>query len=148
MLATHDIGKGELLPSKAPAKVIAMIVLMNLIFSFDSILSALAITRLMPLLAGSIVISTLLMLLLADGVATFLKKNRQYEVLGLFVLLIVGVVLLGEGGHEAHMKLFGYAIEPMSKATFYFSISVLVLVDVLQSKYQKKLGTKRAQTAG
>ncbi|MDB4798749.1 tellurium resistance protein TerC, partial [Verrucomicrobia bacterium] len=69
---------------------------------------------------------------------------RKYEILGLFILLIVGVVLLGEGGHAAHLKLFGYAVEPMSKATFYFSIAVLVVVDVIQSGYQKKLAFERA----
>ena len=44
-------------------------------------------------------------------------KNKKYEVLGLFILLIVGIVLLGEGGHVAHLKFFGYAIEPMAKST-------------------------------
>ena len=39
--------------------------------------------------------------------------------------LIVGIVLLGEGGHGAHLKLFGYAVEPLSKSTFYFSLAVL-----------------------
>ncbi len=145
MLATDELGGGEAVPPKSAGKVVAMIVLMNLIFSFDSILSALAITRVMPVLTLAIVISALLMLVLSDTVSAFLKKNRQYEVLGLFILLIVGVVLLGEGGHEAHMHLFGYAIEPMSKATFYFSVAVLVVVDVLQSKYQKKLAARRVQ---
>ena len=84
------------------------------------------------------------MLLLADHVSTFLEKNRKYEVLGLFILLIVGIVLLGEGGHVAHLQLFGYAVEPMSKSTFYFSIAVLVAVDVIQSGYQKKLVVQKA----
>ena len=55
----------------------------------------------------------------------------------------VGVVLLGEGGHVAHLKLFGYAVEPLSKTTFYFSIAVLVIVDIVQSKYQNKLAAER-----
>ena len=50
---------------------------------------------------------------------------------------------LGEGGHEAHLKLFGYAVEPMAKSTFYFSIAVLVAVDIIQSGYQKKLDMQR-----
>lgn len=123
--------------------VTAMIIFMNLIFSFDSILSALAITDVFPVLAIAILVSGAAMYLLADRVAEFIQKNRKYEVLGLFILLIVGIVLLGEGGHEAHLKLFGYAIEPMSKATFYFSIAVLVLVDVIQSKYRNKLETAK-----
>lgn len=143
MLSVQEFGSAAKKSPKPPARVVLMIVLMNLIFSFDSILSALAITKVVPVLAVAIIASSLLMLLAADTVSAFLKRNRQYEVLGLFILLIVGVVLLGEGGHEAHMTLFGYAIEPMSKATFYFSIAVLVAVDVLQSKYQARLSARR-----
>jgi len=84
-------------------------------------------------------------LILADGVAAFLEKNRMYEVLGLFILLIVGVVLLGEGGHLAHMKVFGFEIVPMSKATFYFSIFVLFIVEIVQSGYQRKLDAERGK---
>ena len=119
-----------------------LIVFMNLIFSFDSILSALAITDVFVVLAIAIVVSGLAMFLLADHVSEFLEKNRKYEVLGLFILLIVGVVLLGEGGHVAHLKLFGFAVEAMSKTTFYFSIAVLVAVDIIQSSYHKKLSSQ------
>ncbi len=126
-------------------KAITMIVFMNLIFSFDSILSAIAITHVTLVLEAAVVISGLGMILLADRVAAFLEKNKKYEILGLFILLIVAVVLLGEGGHSAHLKLFGFAVEAMSKATFYFSVAVLVIVDVLQSGYQKKLAKQRAR---
>ncbi len=132
---------------KSAARVVALIVLMNLIFSFDSILSALAITKVFAVLAAAIVTSGVLMLLLADGVSAFIERNRKYEVLGLFILLIVGVVLLGEGGHVAHLTLFGYVVEPMAKTTFYFSIFVLVAVDLLQSRYQNKLAAQRARHA-
>ena len=60
------------------------------------------------------------------------------------ILLIVGVMLLSEGGHLAHIHLGGYPIEAMSKTTFYFSIGVLVLVDIAQARYQKKLDHERA----
>jgi len=137
---------------KSAFGVATMIVLMNLIFSFDSILSALAITNVFPVLAIAILVSGIAMLLLADGVTAFLKKNRMYEVLGLFILLIVGVVLLGEAGPAAahamnddalQIRIFGYELLPMSKTTFYFSVVVLVLVELIQTGYQKKLGEER-----
>ena len=128
---------------KSAASVIAMIVFMNLIFSFDSVLSALAITDVFVVLAIAILVSGVAMMLLADTVAEFIKKNRMYEVLGLFVLLIVGIVLLGEGGHEGHLKLFGYAVQPLDKTTFYFSIAVLFIVQAIQSRFQKKLAHQR-----
>lgn len=144
LLAIEHLEESESREPKSAAAVISMIVLMNLIFSFDSILSALAITKVFAVLAAAIVTSGIMMLVLADRVAEFIERNRKYEVLGLFILLIVGVVLLGEGGHEAHLKLFGSSIEPMAKSTFYFSVFVLVAVDVIQSGYQKKLAAQRA----
>ncbi|MEP6068239.1 MAG: tellurium resistance protein TerC [Paracoccaceae bacterium] len=137
---------------KSAAKVVGLIVLMNLIFSFDSVLSAIAITDVFPILATAILLSGLAMLLLADGVTRFLEKNRMYEVLGLFILLIVGVVLLGEAGqaaaHAMHddslaLKLFGYEVIPMSKTTFYFSVLVLFVVEIIQSGYTRKLNAER-----
>jgi len=146
MISLDDLDQD--VADKKPASVgraIAMIVVMNLVFSFDSILSAIAITRVTVVLAIAIVGSGLLMMFAADRVAAFLHANKKYEVLGLFILLLVGVVLLGEGGHEAHLLVFDMKVEPMSKMTFYFSILVLVVVDVLQSGYQKKLKAKRGQ---
>ena len=137
---------------KSAARVVGFIVLMNLIFSFDSILSALAITDVFPILAFAILLSGVAMLALADTVTVFLQKNRMYEVLGLFILLIVGVVLLGEAGpaaaHAVHddslmIKVMGYDIIPMSKSTFYFSVVVLVAVEVIQSGYSRKLAAER-----
>jgi predicted tellurium resistance membrane protein TerC len=145
LLSIEHLEKNVERESKTAKQVVVMIVLMNLVFSFDSILSALAITKVFALLAMAIVISGVLMLVLADTVSEFIARNRKYEVLGLFILLIVGVVLLGEGGHEAHLTFFGFAVEPISKATFYFSIFVLVVVDVIQSRYQDKLALERAR---
>lgn len=123
--------------------VVGLIVFMNLIFSFDSILSAIAITEVFAVLALAIIGSGLAMLFLANGVSEFLKKNRMYEVLGLFVLLIVGIVLLSEGGHKGHLHLFGHEVTALSKTTFYFSVAVLFLVEIVQSGYQRRLQAER-----
>ena len=120
-------------------KIVALIVLMNLVFSFDSILSAMAITKVAWVMTIAIVISGILMIVMADKVSTFLQKNRLYEVLGLFILFIVGILLISEGGHKAHLSFFGHPVEAMSKTTFYFVIAVLVIIDVIQGRYQKKL---------
>ncbi len=121
------------------AGVILWIVLMNAVFSVDSILSAMALTDVFLVMATAIMIGGALMIWLADRVSEFLHKNRMYEVLGLFILFVVGIMLLGEGGHLAHLELAGYPIHPMSKATFYFVIGVLVLTDIVQTRYKKKL---------
>ena len=147
MLLIDEVGHDHDAPadSKSIGKAIFWIVIMNIVFSFDSILSAIALTHVFTLMAIAVILSGILMIFLADKFAAFLKANRMYEVLGLFILLIVGVMLLSEGGHIAHLHLFGYIIEPMSKSTFYFAISVLVLCDIIQTKYQKKLLAQRQQ---
>lgn len=93
----------------------------------------------MAVMVVSILLSGVVMLVLADRVSAFLKKNRAYEVLGLFILLLVGVMLLSEGGHLAHLTLFGGEVHALNKTTFYFAVSVLIVVDLVQTQYQKRL---------
>ncbi|WP_298556330.1 tellurium resistance protein TerC [uncultured Algibacter sp.] len=146
---SHDV-EGDSKRTKSPNAVVTSIVIMNLVFSFDSILAAIGLTSSIEnsttafiIMAIAIVFSGLLMLVLADKISVFLAKNRMYEVLGLFILFIVGIMLVTEGGHLAHLKIFGNEIVPMSKTTFYFVIVVLVIVDVVQGRYQKKLLTEQ-----
>lgn len=163
----HMIGSNKLAGAednqsgKSTGMVIFTIVLVNLVFSFDSILSAMALAQqpvlddtgnptgkteyIMWIMATAIIISGLLMILLANKVSEFLEKNRLYEILGLFILLIVGVMLISEGAHKAHLKLFGNPVMPMTKTTFYFIIAILVAIDIVQGRFQKKLFAKRSK---
>ncbi len=147
MLGLEELEKEEQ-GSKSMGAVVFWIVAMNLVFSFDSILSAMALTKVFWVMATAIVIGGVLMIWLSDHVAAFLQKNRLYEVLGLFILFVVGIMLLTEGGHLAHLRLFGQEIVPMTKTTFYFIIGVLVLTDVVQSRYQKKLLRRKTAEVG
>ena len=74
----------------------------------------------------------------------------------LFRIAIVGVVLLGEAGqaaaHAMHddalaLHFFGYEVVPMSKTTFYFSVVVLFVVEIIQSRYSRKLNAERRAVA-
>lgn len=188
LLAVDHIEHTEGSKGKSVTQAIIMIVLMNLVFSFDSILSAMAIANVevanvmsasgevlntftgtvtqckADLIANpvsgavgcepgkdyqvwimtiAIIASGIVMILLADYVADFLKKNRMYEVLGLFILFLVGVLLVTEGAHLAHMKLFTFPIEAMSKSSFYLVVVVLVITDVISTNYQKRLWAQR-----
>ena len=144
MVTLEEHGHQEEKKTKSVFSVIFWIVLMNLVFSFDSILSAMALTHVFWVMSIAIVIGGILMIVLADTISTFLEKNRMYEVLGLFILFIVGVMLVSEGGHLAHLSFFGSEVSPMTKTTFYFVIGVLVVVDIVQGRYQKKLMAKKA----
>jgi len=149
MLAVHDLEEhGENKRQRSVAMTITWIVVMNLVFSFDSILSAIALTHNVWVMSLAIIVSGVLMIVMADTVSDFLQKNRMYEVLGLFILLIVGVMLVSEGGHLAHIHLFGNPISPMAKSTFYFVIAIMVGVDVIQTRYQKKLLAQKAHEHG
>lgn len=141
MLNLDALEEGDRKP-KSTNTIILSIVLMNLIFSFDSILIAMALTDEFLIMATAIITGGLIMIFLVDKVAAFLKKNRMFEVLGLFILFIVGIMLLSEGGHLAHLHILGNEVTPMSKTTFYFVITTLVLVDTVQSIYQKNLRRK------
>ncbi|MCP4072810.1 MAG: tellurium resistance protein TerC [Hyphomicrobiales bacterium] len=144
MLAVQHVEDSEGSGKKSITSIIMWIVIMNLVFSFDSILSAMALTDVFFVMATAIIISGILMIVLAERVAEFLKQNRMYEVLGLFVLFIVGIMLVSEGGHLAHIKLAGFPVEPMSKTTFYFVLIILLAVDVVQSQYRKRLMEQKA----
>ncbi len=136
---SHDGGPKE----RSLGSALFWIITMNLVFSFDSILSAIALTDNFWVMAAAVVVSGILMIVLADRVSQFLAKNRMFEVLGLFILFLVGVMLLSEGGHIAHLHFFTYPIEPMAKSTFYFVLAVLVAIDIVQTKYQRKLAALR-----
>ena len=188
LLAVDHIEHTEGSAGKSVMQATAMIVLMNLVFSFDSILSAMAIADIeiahivsasgevietfkgtvtqcsaqlvsepvagaigcepakhyqVWLMAIAILISGVVIILMADYVADFPKKNRMYEVLGLFILFLVGVLLVTEGAHLAHMVLFGFEIQAMSKASFYLVVGVLVVSDIISTNYQKRLWAQR-----
>lgn len=152
----HSEGSG----SRSVMGAIALIVAMNLVFSVDSILSAMAIASVpgvdgaapsyqVPLMVIAILVSGLGMILLADRVTEFLKKNRMYQVLGLFILFLVGVLLVTEGAHLAHLKLFTFPIDAMSKSSFYLVVGVLIITDILSNRYQKRLwAQKEAEILG
>ena len=160
LLTVEHIEHSEGGKSKSVMQAITMIVAMNLVFSFDSILSAMAIANTKDPVSGAveyqvwimaiaIITSGILMIMMADYVADFLKKNRMYEVLGLFILFLVGVLLVTEGAHLAHMKIFTYSIDAMSKSSFYLVIGVLVITDIISTNYQKRLwAQKEAEILG
>jgi predicted tellurium resistance membrane protein TerC len=134
-------------PGKEPKsinRIIFSVVIMNPVFSFDALSSTIALTDVFLVTAIAIVIGGVLMIWLSGSVTTFLQKNRMYVVPGLFILLVVGIMLLSEGGHLAHLKLFENPVTPIGKTTYYFAIAVLIIIDVIKSRYQKKLLKQKA----
>ena len=73
----EDSAKGK----QSFSTTLALIVVMNLVFSVDSILTAISLTDVLWVMVVAIMIGGLIMIILADQVSEFLKKNRVYEVL-------------------------------------------------------------------
>jgi predicted tellurium resistance membrane protein TerC len=149
MLVIDDLQgeKGVGPKHRTVASALMWIMIMNIVFSFDTVLSAVALTKNFIVMSLAIIISGAMMVLLADHVARFLQKNRMYEVLGLFVLLLVGLMLTAEGAHLAHLNIFNFAIQPLEKSTFYFVVGALVIVDMIQGRYQKKIAVEEKNGA-
>ncbi len=124
------------------AKVLAAIVGLNLLFSVDSILTVVGMTDTYLVMAGSVVISVALMLAFAGPIATFIRENPDFEILGLFVLLLIGFVLFLEGGHVAHMTVNDSEFPFIPQWITIFILLLMFSVDL----YQNWLERKRDQT--
>ncbi|MDX2274160.1 MAG: TerC family protein [Hyphomonadaceae bacterium] len=92
----------DLLDKKAPMAMnfgaaIFQIILLDLVFSIDSILTAVGMTDHVPIMVCAVVVAVTVMLLAADPVANFINKNPTVVMLALGFLLMIGMVLIAEG---------------------------------------------------
>jgi predicted tellurium resistance membrane protein TerC len=92
----------ELLDKKAPVAMnfgtaIFQIILLDLVFSIDSILTAVGMTDHVPIMIVAVVVAVTVMLLAADPVANFINANPTVVMLALGFLLMIGMVLIAEG---------------------------------------------------
>ncbi|MBT8488953.1 MAG: TerC family protein [Gemmatimonadetes bacterium] len=127
--------------------VVAVIVGMNLLFSVDSILTVVGMTDLFPIMVGSVVISVALMLAFAAPISAFLSKNPEFEILGLFVLLLIGFVLVLEGGHTAHLEVNGTPFPYIPQWIVIFMLVLMFSVDLYQNWWERTRGRPEAPIA-
>jgi len=76
------------------------------------------------------------MYILADKIASFIKKSIAYEIIGLYILFLVGVLLLTEAAHVADLTLFDWHVPAMEKESFYFSIVSLAVVQAVRDTWK------------
>jgi len=140
-------GKRERRKPLSFTRALLLIILMNLIFSFEAVVSMRALTDSLFMMLPAMLVGIALMVWLVEHISVFLKQYRRYEMLGLFILFLVGIMLVVEGGHLANLHLFGQAIEPMSKVAFYLIVVLIIIVDSVQGQYSKKqrAGKKREE---
>ena len=122
--------------------VILQITLINIVFSFDSILTAVGMTNgldgALVLMIIAVIASVLIMMLFAVPVGRFVNQHPTIQILGLSFLLLIGFMLIVEGGHLADLSFFGSHIGTVPKGYLYFAIVFSLLVEFLNMKLRKK----------
>lgn len=120
------------------SQVVFLIVSINLLFSVDSILTVVGMTDVFLVMVGSVVISVMLMLWFAEYISNYMMSNPDFEILGLFVLLLIGFVLILEGGHFAHLTVAGNAFPYIPQWIVIFILLLMFTVDVYQNWLERK----------
>jgi predicted tellurium resistance membrane protein TerC len=129
----------EVQETESFGEVVAVIVGMNLLFSVDSILTVVGMTDVFLVMVGSVVISVVLMLVFANPLARFLNENPDFEILGLFVLLLVGFVLFLEGGHVAGLAVNASEFPYIPQWIVIFILLLMFSVDLYQNWWEGKV---------
>ncbi len=124
------------------SKAIIQIALINLIFSFDSILTAVGMTNgingALEIMIVSVIISMLIMMLFATPVAKFVNTHPTVQMLALSFLILIGFMLVVEAAHLSHMVIFKQTIGAIPKGYLYFAIAFSLGVEALNMKVRKK----------
>lgn len=122
--------------------VIAQIIVIDLVFSIDSILTAVGMTNgvegSLYIMIAAVVISVFIMMQFAVPVGNFVNKNPSIQILGLSFLILIGLMLITEAAHLSNALVFGSHVTPLPKGYLYFAIAFSLLVEVLNMKMSKK----------
>lgn len=128
--------------TKSFSSVIFQIILIDLVFSFDSILTAVGMTNgvagALYIMITAVIISVLIMMQFAVPVGNFVNKHPSIQILGLSFLILIGFMLVTESAHLSNALVFGNHVTPVPKGYLYFAISFSLLVEVLNMKVDKK----------
>jgi predicted tellurium resistance membrane protein TerC len=121
----EDIAGTFLDPGKGPAQavfgaVIAQIIVLDIVFSVDSILTAVGMTEHLPIMVAAVVITVGLMLVAANPLAKFIERNPTLVMLALAFLVMIGLVLIADG--------FGFHVP---KGYIYAAMGFSVAVELL-----------------
>ena len=109
------------------AAAIVQIILLDLVFSFDSILTAVGLSGEMVIMSLAVFISMLVMLFASKSISKFINENPSVKVLALSFLMTIGVMLVAESFHQEIPK--GY---------IYYSLAFSLVVEVINLRAKKK----------
>lgn len=112
--------------------VILQITLINVVFSFDSILTAVGIANDLVVMIVAVVLSVLVMMLFSGPVSKFVNEHPTVQMLGLSFLILIGVSLIAEAAHIGH-----FTESSVPKGYLYFAIFFSLFVEMLNIRMRK-----------
>lgn len=110
-------------------KLLSEIILLDLVFSIDSIITAVGMVKELWVMYVAVIVAVSIMLVASKPISGFIQKHPSFKILALCFLMMIGVSLVAEGLHFAIPK--GY---------IYFSMAFAFLVDIIQLKKVGKKG--------
>lgn len=108
------------------AQVILQILIMDMVFSIDSIITAIGMVKEVWIMYVAVIVSVLIMLVAAEPISNFVNKHPAFKMLALSFLLLIGFALVSEG--------FGIEIP---KGYIYFSMAFSMLVSIFQMRMHR-----------
>ena len=111
--------------------IVMQVVIIDIVFSFDSIITAVGLAKDLPIMILAVVISMIIMLFFSQAISRFIDKHPSVKLLALAFLLMIGMLL----GAEA----IGYHVP---KGYVYFAMAFSIGTELLNMKMKKKSGTK------
>ncbi len=140
----HDEDEVKNKNIKSLTQAVIQIMIIDFIFSIDSILTAVGMTNgLHPnhnytliLMIIAVVISIFIMIGFANPIRRFIDKNPSVQMLGLAFLILIGFMLITEAGHLADAEFFGKTVGAIPKGYLYFAIAFSLFVEFLNIRSQ------------
>jgi predicted tellurium resistance membrane protein TerC len=109
------------------ASVIVQIMLLDIVFSLDSVITAVGMVNNLSIMVAAVVVSIVAMMLFAGRIGAFVQRHPTIKMLALAFLLLIGVTLIAEGFHQH-----------ISKGYIYFAMAFSVIVEALNMRLRKK----------
>lgn len=128
-------------PAFSFSRALFQIVLIDIVFSFDSILTAVGMTNGIPyalwIMIAAVVIAITIMIGFADPVSRFVNKHPSLQILGLSFLLLIGFMLITEAASLSETVIMGSTISTIPKGYLYFAIAFSLGVEMLNMRIRK-----------
>ncbi len=118
--------------------IVTQIVLVDTVFSFDSIITAVGLARQVPVMITAVIIAMIIMFFFSQKIADFINRRPTLKILALSFLLMVGFSLFFEGLEPLHHT-------HIDKGYIYFSMAFAFGVELLNTRFTRKSGQKKTK---